>query len=102
MRLRYLLGADRPTIQGYDQDAWAQVMTYHAHPLEPALAAVRAARANTLPLLERLDEAQWARAGTHSQSGPYGVEDWLRTYAEHLDVHARQLERIGNEVRSEK
>jgi hypothetical protein len=94
MRLRYLLGASEPVIQGYDQDLWARVMDYHAHPLEPALAAIRAVRANTLPLLRRLDEAQWTRMGTHTESGPYGVADWLRIYAEHLHVHERQVLRI--------
>ncbi len=94
MRLRYLLGADRPVIQGYDQDHWARVFDYHAHPLEPALAAVRAVRANTVPLLRRMTDAEWAREGTHTESGRYSAEDWLRIYAEHLEVHAAQLRRI--------
>jgi hypothetical protein len=91
MRLRYLLAEDRPAIQGYDQDRWARVMDYHAHPLEPALATIRAVRANTLALLQRMGEAEWARTGTHSESGAYGAEDWLRIYAEHLHVHERQV-----------
>lgn len=91
MRLRFLLGEDRPAIQGYDQDRWASAMDYHAHPLEPALATVRAVRANTVPLLRRLDEADWARAGTHTESGAYGTEAWLAIYGEHLHVHERQI-----------
>jgi hypothetical protein len=94
MRIRFLLGADRPTIMGYDQDRWTTAMDYHAHPLDAALLTVRAVRANTLPLLRRMTEAQWARRGTHSESGAYGAEDWLRIYAEHLDVHERQVRRI--------
>lgn len=31
--------------------------------------------------------------GQHSESGRYGAEDWLKTYAEHLEGHARQIER---------
>ena len=93
MRLRYLLGEEAPTIVGYDQDRWAQVMDYHAHPMEPALATVTAVRANTVPLLRRLPESAWLRRGTHTESGPYGVEDWLRIYAEHLEIHERQIQR---------
>jgi hypothetical protein len=26
-------------------------------------------------------------------SGPYADADWFRIYAEHLEVHARQIER---------
>ena len=62
-------------------------------PLEPALATVEAVRAHTVALLRRLPEAAWAREGTHSQSGRYSAETWLEVYAEHLEKHARQIER---------
>jgi len=93
MRLRYLLGEPSPTIVGYDQDHWATAMDYHAHPIAPAMAAVTAVRANTVPLLRRLTSEQWARRGTHTESGTYGVEEWLQIYAEHLEVHVRQIAR---------
>jgi hypothetical protein len=46
-----------------------------------------------VPVLRRLNDAQWRRSGTHSESGAYSMEDWLKTYAAHLEGHARQLER---------
>lgn len=94
MRIRYVVAEDRPTIMGYDQDRWAFELDYHAHPMDLALQTVRAVRANTVPLLRRLTEAQWGRRGTHSESGTYGAEDWLRIYAEHLEVHERQVRRV--------
>jgi len=93
MRIRYLVAEPNPVILGYDQDTWARVFDYHSHPLDPALAAVDAARANTVPLLRRLTEADWKKMGTHTESGSFGVERWLEVYAEHLEVHARQLKR---------
>lgn len=93
MRLRFLLGESNPVIMAYDQDRWATAMDYHAHPMAPALATVRAVRANTVPLLERMDEAAWARTGRHPEHPSYGVERWLELYAEHLEIHARQIER---------
>jgi len=69
MRIRYLLGEDDALIVGYDQDRWANVLGYHDLPLEPALATVRAVRANTLPLLRRLTEQQWNRTGRHTEFG---------------------------------
>lgn len=93
MRLRYLLAEDNPVIVGYNQDRWATSLDYHAHPLEPAVATIVSVRANTVPLLRRLPEAAWARMGTHTESGRYGVEDWLRLYAHHLEVHERQVRR---------
>jgi hypothetical protein len=91
-RIRYLLVEQDPVIVGYDQAAWAVALDYHAHPLEPALATVAAVRANTVALLRRLTDAAWLAEGRHTESGRYTAEDWLRTYAEHLEIHARQIE----------
>jgi len=43
-------------------------------------------------LLRRLPEEAWQRMGRHTESGAYGVLDWLRIYAEHLEGHSRQIE----------
>ena len=93
MRLRYLLAEPEPLVAGYNQDRWAIDMDYHAHPLEPALATIRAVRANTVPLLERLSESDWRKTGRHTEHQSYGVLRWLEIYGEHLEVHARQIER---------
>lgn len=90
-RIRYLLAEDNPTIIGYDPGHWARTFSYHDHPLEAALATVEAVRANTVPILERAPENAWRRAGTHTESGRYTAEDWLRIYAEHLEEHASQI-----------
>jgi hypothetical protein len=93
LRIRYLLAEKKPLIVGYDQDAWARRFDYHAQPLEDALAATTAARGRTVPLLRRMSEADWAKAGRHTESGAYTAEDWLRIYAAHLEGHASQIER---------
>ena len=93
MRIRYLVAEPAPTIVGYDQDRWAVQFDYHKHPLAAALATVESVRANTVPLLRRLSDGDWAKTGTHTESGRYGTDDWLRVYAEHLEKHAGQIER---------
>ncbi len=92
-RIRFLLAEEQAVIQGYDQDRWARELDYHTLPVETALATVAAVRANTVPLLRRMSERDWQRAGTHTESGRYAAEDWLKIYAEHLEIHTRQLER---------
>ncbi len=92
IRLRRLLVEDSPLIQGYDQDAFATTLFYD-RPIEASLEAFRAARAATVEILVRLDDRQWTRMGTHSDSGPYGVTDWLETYAVHAHGHAAQIRR---------
>lgn len=93
LRIRYLVAETAPLIVGYDQDAWVRLFDSHAQPLEEALAAAASARDRTVPLLRRMTDADWAKTGRHTESGPYSAEDWLRIYAAHLEGHARQIER---------
>ena len=92
VRLRKLLAEGDPRIQGYDEAGFALVLHYD-RPIERSLDVVRAVRASSEELLDRLADADWSRAGTHSESGPYGVEDWLRIYADHAPDHADQIRR---------
>jgi hypothetical protein len=94
LRLRRLLVEDKPAIQGYDQDLYATRLRYNEREIAPALAAFRAARATTVQLLEAMTEADWQRAGTHSEVGRYTPEDWLRIYAVHAHNHAEQIRRL--------
>jgi len=91
-RIRYVVCEAEPLVLGYDEAGWATTLDYHGHPLEPALATVRAVRAHTTALIRRLPEEAWAREGRHTESGRYTALDWLRIYADHLDNHARQIE----------
>ncbi len=93
MRLRYLLAEKEPVLVGYDQDRWATELDYHGHPLEAALATVEAVRGNTAPLLRRVPADSWKKTGRHTEAGRYGAEEWLKTYAEHLEKHSAQIER---------
>jgi hypothetical protein len=90
IRLRLLIAQDAPTLLGYDQEAFVRHL-YPDRPIEPSLSAFQAARAATTPILRRLSEEQWRRAGTHSESGSYTVEDWLRIYGVHAHDHADQI-----------
>jgi hypothetical protein len=92
IRLRRLIAEDNPTIQGYDEEQFASRLTSD-RPIEPSLEAMRWARESTAQILDRLSEDDWLRAGTHSESGPYSVEDWLVIYANHGHDHAKQIAR---------
>lgn len=92
-RIRYLVAEDKPVIVAYDQERWAKVFLYHTANLYTALGAVEAVRAHTTDLLRRLPASAWLSTGTHSESGAYSADDWLKSYAEHLEKHSRQIER---------
>ena len=91
VRLRRLLAEDDPVIAGYDEEAFAKVLRYAERPVEASLRAVEAARATSAELLGLLTEDEWRRTGTHTETGPYGVEEWLRIYAAHAHDHAAQI-----------
>jgi len=92
IRVRRLLAEDQPLIQGYDEELFARSLHYD-RPIATSLEVFRAVRRATVSLLERLTEADWARTGTHSEQGRYGVEDWLALYAAHGAEHAAQIRR---------
>ena len=98
IRLRRLLTEDNPVIQGYDQDQYATKLRYNERDIAPALEAFRAARATTAQLLERMTEVDWRREGTHTESGRYTAEDWLRIYAAHAHGHADQIRRLREKL----
>jgi hypothetical protein len=100
VRLRLLLAEDKPAIRGYDQDEFARRLHYD-RPYQSSLEAFRYARLCTAEILDRLSPADWLREGTHSESGAYGVDTWLRIYAAHAHKHARQI-REGRDAAGKK
>lgn len=94
LRLRRLLVEDHPLIQGYDQDAYAGRLNYNQREIGPSLEAFRAARATTAQLFAFMTKDDWRREGTHSESGSYTAEDWLKIYAAHAHNHAAQIQRL--------
>jgi hypothetical protein len=94
LRLRRLLSEDHPLIQGYDQDAYATGLYYNQREIGPALDLFRSTRACTAQLFDFMSDADWQREGTHSESGSYSAEDWLKIYADHGHNHAGQIRRL--------
>jgi hypothetical protein len=92
IRLRQLLAEDAPAIAAYDEAEYARRLFYD-RPIDSALVAFRAARETSAQILDRLNEAQWAREGTHPQHGAFSVTKWLSVYAVHAHNHADQIRR---------
>lgn len=90
IRLRRLIAEDEPTMVGYDEPEYARRLHYD-RPIDSSLGVLRAVRTASLELLEALTPAEWERAGTHTESGRYSVDDWLEIYAGHSHDHAAQI-----------
>lgn len=92
IRLRRLIAEDDPQIAGYDEPEWARRLHYD-RPVAASIAVVRAVRTASLELLRSLTPDEWARTGSHSESGAYSVDRWLAIYADHSHEHADQIAR---------
>ena len=94
LRLRRLLSEEHPLIQGYDQDVYATELRYNQREIGPSLDLFRSTRACTAQLFAFMTDEDWRREGTHSESGSYSAEDWLKLYAAHAHNHAGQIIRL--------
>jgi hypothetical protein len=90
IRLRRLLAEDHPVIQGYDEPEYARRLHYD-RPITSSLEVLRAVRVASAELLDTLSEEDWAREGTHTESGRYTMDNWLEIYAAHAHDHAAQM-----------
>jgi len=93
-RLRLVLAQDRPSLTGYDQDAWSTRLHYHAVRPEEALADFAVLRRSNLRLLTQTAESDLDRVGVHTERGEESVRHMMRLYAGHDLLHLRQIERI--------
>jgi hypothetical protein len=101
LRLRRLLTEERPLILAYDQDAYATRLRYNQRTdLDPALDALRGARATTAQLLSSMGDEEWQREGEHPEHPRYTAETWLRIYAAHAHNHAAQIDRLREALKA--
>lgn len=93
VRLRMILAEDEPRLTGWDQNRWAAELFTLERPVDSSLAAFKAAREATAPILRLMTEAQWERAGMHSEFGLFSAGMWLSFYGQHATDHADQIRR---------
>ena len=92
-RLRRLIAEPGSTIQGYDENKWAENKTlgYKELDVEASIAVFKAVRNASYELLKRVTENELENSGIHTESGNYSVRDWIRTYSKHPLDHANQI-----------
>lgn len=93
-RLRMALAHDRPDIQGYDQDLWAEHLRYDEADVEQSLDTFAVLRRWNLRLLKAATPEQRKRYGVHAERGEESVEHMMKLYSGHDTLHITQIERI--------
>lgn len=93
-RLRMVLAHDRPRLTGYDQDLWAERLSYSDVQIRDGLEQFTALRRVNVRIWRRLTPADLARVGIHSERGEESLELMRRLYAGHDLLHLQQATRI--------
>ena len=94
VRLRRILAEDNPLLPWIDEAEHARRLHYE-RAIETSVGVFPAVVAANAALLDSLTAPEWLRAGRHSLSGPYSVEDWLRKMSQHAHDHAAQMLRAA-------
>jgi len=90
LRLAQLETEDHPTWPWTEPDPWAG---NPGAPLDEVLETYARARGRTMATLDGLDDAGWARTGTHATFGVLDVADLMVRAIDHDDEHLRSFER---------
>jgi hypothetical protein len=93
-RMRKIVGASSPSIDGYDENDWARELRYIEATFDDAIADFEAIRSMNLRMLAQLTDEQWQRTGIHNERGVESVRRIVEIIAAHDLVHLRQVRRI--------
>lgn len=94
IRCRRLAAEPGSGVYGYDENAWANKLNYHAQSVDDTFQLFKWLRKMSYDLIKTIDDATWQTATIqHSENGTVKFEEWLQVYEEHVPVHIRQMKR---------
>lgn len=93
-RLKKVLAEDQPILPVYDQDAWANKLSYDQSDAQQHLQLFALLRESMLPILRTVSTGDWSRIGIHSEAGPLTFHQLLQKYVDHVSDHLKQIERV--------
>ena len=90
-RMKRVISEDNPSLLAFDEQRWALRLGYNESSVEEAVNLIASNRHWTTRFLRRCGEADFARAGTHSEAGRKTLAELLSGATNHLDHHLRFL-----------
>lgn len=94
IRLKLILTMERPPLQAYPQEIWAELADVDQTPIDDSLSILRGLHHRWAAVFESLEEHQWQRIGLHTEDGEVSVHDLLVSYANHCEIHLDQIRRV--------
>lgn len=99
-RLRMAIAQSGNTLQGFDQNLWAQHGNYIKEDVKQALKEFGALREANHRLLKRISKDAWEHYGMHSERGKETVTHMTRMIAGHDVNHLRQVQDLARKLKS--
>lgn len=99
-RLYMIIAMPGSTLMSYDDEKWADALSYPERSTDDVLELFRLLRETNVRLLRRLPEAAFKNSVIHPDrpypefGEAYTVEKWLRIYTRHVRDHIQQLQAI--------
>ncbi len=89
--MKRVIAEDNPPLMAFNENLWAERLAYAESSVEEAVNLIAANRRWMTRVLRACGDADFARAGTHSEAGRKTLAELLSTATNHIDHHLRFL-----------
>jgi hypothetical protein len=90
-RIKRVIAEPEPTLLAYDENAWVERLRSGEMSVEEGVYLFAANRRWIATVLKGCPEADFSRAGNHTERGRQTLAELISGYANHLDHHLRFL-----------
>jgi len=98
-RLKKVLAEEEPLLISFDQDAWANNLSYDLLDREQYLLLFKLLRSSMQPILDNLTSEQSERVGVYADQGRFTFKQLLGYRVQHVRDHLAQIERVREAYR---
>ncbi|MGE7809308.1 DinB family protein [Lysinibacillus capsici] len=98
-RLKKVLAEEEPILVSFDQDAWANTLSYDLLDREQYLHLFKLLRTSMQPILDNLTSEQSRRVGIYIDQERFTFKQLLEFRVQHVRDHLDQIERVKNSYR---
>ena len=96
VRFKLAMTEESPTIRGYEEDRWAELVEAKSGPIDISLNLLDALHTRWVMFLRNLAETDFRRTFVHPQYGPFRLEQSLALYAWHGKHHVAHITSLRN------
>jgi hypothetical protein len=91
MRFRLIAAQPGSRLTRFDQEIWAERLSYNRQPLSDALNTFVAVRKYTAQMLRNLPESAWSNTAVHEEQGEVSLAAYVEQMCVHVENHAEEI-----------